>query len=112
METSLLCVKDSAHISCCAAGGSATTLDAPASPQIPQTLSEVDNGKILGFGADLAEDHPVRLSARAWLGLFEALIASSLAFCCPVSELQLPAGIQRRWLQAEASRNRSACTGT
>ncbi|CAL8468777.1 g8318 [Coccomyxa elongata] len=25
---------------------------------IPQSLEEVDNGQILGFGADLAEDHP------------------------------------------------------
>lgn len=25
---------------------------------IPQSLDEVDNGQILGFGADLAEDHP------------------------------------------------------
>ena len=24
----------------------------------PASLREVDNGKILGFGADLAEDHP------------------------------------------------------
>lgn len=24
----------------------------------PETLSQVDNSKILGFGADLAEDHP------------------------------------------------------
>lgn len=27
--------------------------------KIPMSLHEVDNGKILGFGADLAEDHPV-----------------------------------------------------
>ena len=26
--------------------------------RVPQTLEEVDNGQILGFGADLAEDHP------------------------------------------------------
>jgi len=26
--------------------------------RVPQSISEVDNGKILGFGADLAEDHP------------------------------------------------------
>ena len=26
--------------------------------RIPQSLEEVDNGQILGFGADLAEDHP------------------------------------------------------
>ena len=26
--------------------------------RIPQSLEEVDNGQILGFGADLADDHP------------------------------------------------------
>ena len=26
--------------------------------RIPHSLEEVDNGQILGFGADLAEDHP------------------------------------------------------
>jgi hypothetical protein len=26
--------------------------------RIPQSLEEVDNGKIMGFGADLAKDHP------------------------------------------------------
>ncbi len=26
--------------------------------QAPASLHEVDNGKIMGFGADLAEDHP------------------------------------------------------
>lgn len=26
--------------------------------RIPRSLEEIDNGKILGFGADLAEDHP------------------------------------------------------
>ena len=36
-------------------------LEAPPQPEIrvPLSLREVDNGKILGFGADLAEDHPV-----------------------------------------------------
>ena len=28
--------------------------------RIPRCLAEIDNGKILGFGASLAEDHPVR----------------------------------------------------
>ena len=28
--------------------------------RIPGSLADIDNGKILGFGADLAEDHPVR----------------------------------------------------
>lgn len=32
--------------------------------KIPQSLSEIDNGKILGFGSDLAVDHPVRLLPR------------------------------------------------
>lgn len=27
--------------------------------KLPHSLEEVDNGKILGFGADLSEDHPV-----------------------------------------------------
>ncbi|KAJ9530868.1 hypothetical protein QJQ45_028836 [Haematococcus lacustris] len=27
-------------------------------PKVPQTIHDVDNGSILGFGADLAEDHP------------------------------------------------------
>lgn len=27
-------------------------------PKVPQSLADVDNGKILGFGQDLAEDHP------------------------------------------------------
>lgn len=26
---------------------------------VPKSIHDVDNGKILGFGADLAEDHPV-----------------------------------------------------
>jgi hypothetical protein len=30
----------------------------PAPLHIPRSLAEVDNGKVLGFGADLAEDHP------------------------------------------------------
>ena len=35
-------------------------------------MREIDNGKILGFGADLAEDHPVSsitmtILARLWL---------------------------------------------
>lgn len=33
--------------------------------RIPRCLAEIDNGKILGFGADLAEDHPVRFLACA-----------------------------------------------
>lgn len=26
---------------------------------MPRSIHDVDNGKILGFGAELAEDHPV-----------------------------------------------------
>lgn len=33
-------------------------LERPPERQIPQSLEEVDNGQIMGFGADLAEDHP------------------------------------------------------
>ena len=34
----------------------------PPTPElrIPRSLAEVDKGQIMGFGADLAEDHPVR----------------------------------------------------
>ena len=39
----------------------AATAPVPASIKIPRSLREVDNGKILGFGADLAADHPVKL---------------------------------------------------
>ena len=30
---------------------------------MPRCLADIDNGKILGFGADLAEDHPVRCTS-------------------------------------------------
>ena len=33
--------------------------------RIPRCLAEIDNGKILGFGADLSEDHPARLCSLA-----------------------------------------------
>jgi hypothetical protein len=33
---------------------------APSIIKIPSSIHEVDNGKILGFGAELSEDHPVR----------------------------------------------------
>lgn len=34
---------------------------------VPRSLEEVDNGRILGFGADLSEDHPVSfLLASQW----------------------------------------------
>lgn len=32
--------------------------EAPAAVKIPRSLQEVDNGKILGYGAELAEGHP------------------------------------------------------
>lgn len=38
----------------------AATAPVPVLRKIPKSLSEVDSGKILGFGADLAEDHPVK----------------------------------------------------
>ena len=43
-------------------GAGSVLLDVPvkAEIRIPQSLKEVDNGKILGFGAELSEDHPVR----------------------------------------------------
>ncbi|GMH42692.1 hypothetical protein BSKO_10611 [Bryopsis sp. KO-2023] len=41
----------------CSANGARPRQD-PTSINIPKSLHEVDNGKILGFGAELAEDHP------------------------------------------------------
>jgi hypothetical protein len=38
---------------------SSTSSSAPGVIKIPRSIHEVDNGKILGFGADLSEDHPV-----------------------------------------------------
>ena len=29
-----------------------------AAPHIPHSIADISNGNILGFGADLAEDHP------------------------------------------------------
>jgi hypothetical protein len=37
---------------------------APAIIKVPTSIHEVDNGKILGFGADLSEDHPVRPASK------------------------------------------------
>ncbi|KAF6264826.1 Biopterin-dependent aromatic amino acid hydroxylase-domain-containing protein [Scenedesmus sp. NREL 46B-D3] len=37
---------------------SRTISSAPSLIKIPRSIHEVDNGKILGFGADLSEDHP------------------------------------------------------
>lgn len=37
----------------------AATAPVPVVRPVPRSLSEIDNGKILGFGADLAKDHPV-----------------------------------------------------
>jgi hypothetical protein len=45
-----------------AAAAAAPGQQQPAAPpeliRVPKSIHEVDNGKILGFGADLAEDHP------------------------------------------------------
>lgn len=30
----------------------------PAAVRVPRSIEEVDNGKVLGFGPDLSEDHP------------------------------------------------------
>lgn len=30
--------------------------------KVPLTINDVDNGRTVGFGADLADDHPVRLA--------------------------------------------------
>ncbi len=46
---------------------------------IPQSLAEVDNGKIMGFAADLAEDHPV--SVLSW----EMLQCLGAYWICPVA---------------------------
>lgn len=35
----------------------------PVALRIPKNLAEVDNGKLLGFGAELSEDHPVRTAS-------------------------------------------------
>jgi hypothetical protein len=37
--------------------------------RVPRSIHDVDNGKILGFGADLAEDHPVGAGTQPMLGL-------------------------------------------
>jgi hypothetical protein len=33
--------------------------EVPPPIRVPESIHDVDNGKILGFGADLSEDHPV-----------------------------------------------------
>lgn len=38
----------------------------PERARIPRCLAEIDNGKILGFGADLAKDHPVRFVSSSF----------------------------------------------
>jgi hypothetical protein len=51
----------SSSVSTTAAPPSPSSAAAPAAPplvRVPASIHEVDNGKILGFGADLAEDHP------------------------------------------------------
>ena len=37
----------------------AVQTEAPPPIKVPKSIHDVDNGKILGFGADLSEDHPV-----------------------------------------------------
>lgn len=41
-----------------AAGEGSTTAPLPELIRVPSSIHEVDNGKILGFGAELADDHP------------------------------------------------------
>jgi hypothetical protein len=42
----------------CGAGGQRDSSELVARPRIPRSIEEVDNGQILGFSAELAEDHP------------------------------------------------------
>lgn len=49
----------------------AATAPVPVIRKVPRSLSEIDNGKILGFGADLAKDHPVSAYCIAWAHAFE-----------------------------------------
>jgi len=51
------------RLQCCRA---APIAPLPALRKIPSSLSEIDNGKILGFGTDLAADHPVSCSFTAF----------------------------------------------
>ena len=48
--------------------------------KIPKSIEDVDNGKILGFGADLSEDHPV--SIRRQTIDHSAAVWSHLGICC------------------------------
>ena len=60
--------KRAGALRCRAAYGTVSTAPAAGAPseassqqapiRIPRNISEVDNGKVMGFGADLAEDHP------------------------------------------------------
>lgn len=42
--------------------GKSETATQTSSIKIPKSIGDVDNGKILGFGADLSEDHPVSIT--------------------------------------------------
>lgn len=42
--------------------------DGTAVIRVPRSIHDVDNGKILGFGADLAEDHPVGAGTQHYNG--------------------------------------------
>lgn len=72
------CCDGTHYCSCCSlhsgyrSNGEQPTVTAPSEQQqaairgagasivaVPKSIRDVDNGKILGFGADLAEDHPV-----------------------------------------------------
>jgi hypothetical protein len=48
------------------AAAAATAAAAPAAEpvKVPRSIHDVDNGKILGFGADLSEDHPVSVRCK------------------------------------------------
>lgn len=54
--------REQLHVACQAAAAAAEA--APAIIKVPTSIHEVDNGKILGFGADLSEDHPVRPASK------------------------------------------------
>jgi hypothetical protein len=73
------------------------TISAPAAPSgqgpavvaIPRSIHDVDNGKILGFGAELAEDHPVSCCSSRQQSAEDQ---SFWVFSC--SWLQEPLGLQ------------------
>ena len=84
------CLTDTLAVSAAAQGSA--VLDTPVKTEvcIPQTLSEVDNGKLLGFGAELAEDHPVR-SAK----LCQASAGISTDTCACLTVMPLITGLSK-----------------